>query len=87
MNETDKLRALFGPANRGDTAAPVVHRHDDFEHASEDDLAGFEVETDRPDTTTLSGKRISGKKRSDETRCATPRPRNPPLGAMRGRGI
>jgi len=46
MNATDKLRLLFGPANRGDTAAPVVHRHDDFEHASEDDLASFEVETD-----------------------------------------
>lgn len=43
---TDKLRLLFGPANRGDTAAPVLHRHDDFEHASEDDLASFEVETD-----------------------------------------
>lgn len=46
MDKTDKLRLLFGPANRGDTAAPVVHRHDDFEHASEEDLAGFEVETD-----------------------------------------
>lgn len=43
---TDKLRFLFGPANRGDTAAPVVHRHDDFEHASENDLSTFEVETD-----------------------------------------
>lgn len=37
---------LFGPASRGDTAAPVVHKNDDFEHASEMDLAGFEVETD-----------------------------------------
>ena len=46
MEKTDKLRLLFGPANRGDTAAPVVHKHDDLEHASEDDLAGFEVETD-----------------------------------------
>lgn len=46
MEKTDKLRLLFGPANRGDTAAPVVHKHDDYEHASEDDLAGFEVETD-----------------------------------------
>ena len=46
MEKTDKLRLLFGPANPGDTAAPVVHKHDDFEHASEDDLAGFEVETD-----------------------------------------
>jgi hypothetical protein len=46
MEKTDKLRFLFGPANRGDTAAPVVHKPDDFEHASEDDLSGFEVETD-----------------------------------------
>ena len=46
MDKTDKLKVLFGPANRGDTAAPVVHQHDDFEHASEDDLASFEVETD-----------------------------------------
>ncbi|WP_427134251.1 hypothetical protein [Pseudarthrobacter sp. S9] len=46
MDATDKLRFLFGPANRGDTAAPVMHRHDDFEHASEEDLATFEVETD-----------------------------------------
>jgi len=46
MDKTDKLKVLFGPANRGDTAAPVVHQHDDYEHASEDDLAGFEVETD-----------------------------------------
>ena len=46
MDKTDKLRALFGPADRNDPAEPVIHRHDDFEHASEDDLAGFEVETD-----------------------------------------
>lgn len=46
MNMTDKLRFLFGPASRGDTSAPVIHRHDDFEHASQDDLATFEVETD-----------------------------------------
>ena len=46
MNRTDKLRFFFGPATRGDSEAPVVHRHDDFEHASEDDLAAFEVESD-----------------------------------------
>jgi hypothetical protein len=46
MNLTDRLRFLFGPASRGDTAAPVIHRHDDFEHASENDLSTFEVETD-----------------------------------------
>jgi hypothetical protein len=37
---------LLGPASRGDYFAPIVHAHDDFEQASEKDLAGFEVETD-----------------------------------------
>jgi hypothetical protein len=37
---------LLGPASRGDYFAPVVHAHDEFEQASEVDLAGFEVETD-----------------------------------------
>lgn len=46
MNLTDKLRFFFGPASRGDDSAPVMHRHDDFEHASEENLATFEVETD-----------------------------------------
>ncbi|GAA1260772.1 hypothetical protein GCM10009589_11050 [Arthrobacter pascens] len=46
MNLTDRLRFVFGPASVGDSAAPVVHLHDDFEHASEEDLSQFEVETD-----------------------------------------
>ena len=46
MNLTDRLRFVFGPASVGDTAEPVIHRHDDFEHASEEDLAQFEIETD-----------------------------------------
>ncbi|MFJ5699067.1 hypothetical protein [Arthrobacter sp. NPDC093139] len=46
MNLTDRLRFVFGPASVDDNASPVVHRHDDFEHASEEDLAQFEVETD-----------------------------------------
>lgn len=46
LRPSSLVRFLFGPASRGDTAAPVVHRHDDFEQASEIDLAGFEVETD-----------------------------------------
>jgi hypothetical protein len=37
---------LFGPAQRGDNSVPVTHKHDEFEQASEADLAGFEVETD-----------------------------------------
>ena len=46
LHPSSWVRFLFGPASRGDYAAPVVHRHDDFELASENDLAGFEVETD-----------------------------------------
>lgn len=46
LHPSSWARFLFGPASRGDYTAPVLHRHDDFEHASEADLAGFEVETD-----------------------------------------
>jgi len=46
LHPSSWVRFLFGPASRGDYSAPVVHRHDDFEQASETDLAGFEVETD-----------------------------------------
>jgi hypothetical protein len=46
LHPSSWARFLFGPAQRGDYAAPVMHRHDDFELASETDLAGFEVETD-----------------------------------------
>jgi len=46
MSLTDRLRFVFGPATQGDAEAPIIHKHDDFEHASEQDLAHFEVETD-----------------------------------------
>lgn len=46
MNLMDRLRFFFGPASRGDSDAPVMHRHDDFERASEENLSTFEVETD-----------------------------------------
>ncbi len=46
LHPSSWARFLFGPASRGDYSSPVVHKHDDFEHASETDLAGFEVETD-----------------------------------------
>ena len=46
MNTTDRLRFFFGPATRLDTDTPVVHKHDDFEQASEEDLSHFVVETD-----------------------------------------
>ncbi len=46
MNATDHLQQVFGPADHIGEGTPVIHRHDDFEHASEDDLAQFDVETD-----------------------------------------
>ncbi|MCZ2404534.1 hypothetical protein IV498_15435 [Paenarthrobacter sp. Z7-10] len=46
MHFTDHMQQVFGAADRADVDAPVVHRHDDFELASEEDLAQFEVETD-----------------------------------------
>ncbi|WP_426227009.1 hypothetical protein [Pseudarthrobacter sp. DSP2-3-2b1] len=46
MNVTERLRFVFGPATRLDTEAPVVHKHDEFEQASEEELSHFVVETD-----------------------------------------
>ncbi|WP_372434442.1 hypothetical protein [Arthrobacter cavernae] len=46
MKVTDRLQALFGPASQGDTKAPVVHKHDKYESASQVDLEHFVVETD-----------------------------------------
>jgi hypothetical protein len=46
MKLTDRLRFIFGPATRLDTDTPVVHKHDAFEQASDEDLSHFEVETD-----------------------------------------
>ena len=46
MNATDRLRFFFGPAARLDSSLPVVHKHDEFEQASEEELTHFVVETD-----------------------------------------
>jgi len=46
MNLTERLRFVFGPATRLDPDTPVVHKHDAFEQASEEDLSHFVVETD-----------------------------------------
>lgn len=46
LRVTERLQAVFGPAARSDPDTPVVHRHDDFETASDEDLQHFEVETD-----------------------------------------
>jgi len=46
MDATYKTRNVWGPADRGDTDAPVVHKHDDYEAASDAELADFEIERD-----------------------------------------
>jgi hypothetical protein len=46
MNVTERLRFVFGPATRLDSSLPVMHRHDEFEQASEEELTHFVVETD-----------------------------------------
>ncbi|MEZ2391270.1 hypothetical protein AB6813_17320 [bacterium RCC_150] len=46
LKATDRLRFWFGPATQGDVEEPVVHKHDDFEKASEEELGHFVVETD-----------------------------------------
>ena len=46
MSLTDRLRFFFGPATRLDSDSPVVHKHDAFEQASEEELSHFVVETD-----------------------------------------
>ena len=46
MHATDKFQKVFGPADQGDVDAPVVHRHDDFENESDEELAHIEQRTD-----------------------------------------
>ena len=46
MSLTDRLRFFFGPAARLDSSLPVMHRHDEFEQASEEELTHFVVESD-----------------------------------------
>ncbi|MGP0222541.1 MULTISPECIES: hypothetical protein [unclassified Paenarthrobacter] len=46
QHATERFQMVFGPAARGDTDSPVVHKHDEFETASEADLKTFDIETD-----------------------------------------
>ncbi|MET3140896.1 MULTISPECIES: hypothetical protein [unclassified Arthrobacter] len=46
MHVTDRLRFVFGPATRLDTDLPVIHKHDEYEQASDEDLSHFVVATD-----------------------------------------
>lgn len=46
MHATEKFQKVFGPADQGDMDAPVVHRHDEFEQRSEEQLSHFAQETD-----------------------------------------
>ncbi|GAB4098145.1 hypothetical protein [Sinomonas halotolerans] len=46
LHAAGRAAAVWGPASRGDLSAPVVHRHDAFEQASEHELGTFTIETD-----------------------------------------
>jgi hypothetical protein len=46
LDVTDRAAKILVRPHRGDINAPVVHKHDDFEQASEEELRTFEVETD-----------------------------------------
>ncbi|NKX52630.1 hypothetical protein HER39_19050 [Arthrobacter deserti] len=46
MSMTDKTRNVWGPADRGPVDDPVVHKHDEYENATEAELAEFEIERD-----------------------------------------
>ncbi|MFQ4148382.1 hypothetical protein AAGW05_06755 [Arthrobacter sp. LAPM80] len=46
MHVTDKFQKVFGPADQGDMGSPVVHRHDDYEENSDEQLSHFNQETD-----------------------------------------
>lgn len=46
MHVTEKFQVVFGPADQGDMDSPVVHRHDEFEDSSDEQLSHFEEQTD-----------------------------------------
>lgn len=46
MRVAERAEAVWGPADHSDPDTPVVHKHDSFEQASEDELRTFDVETD-----------------------------------------
>jgi hypothetical protein len=46
MRITAEAAKVWGPADRIDSDTPVVHKHDDAEKASEEQLAEIEVERD-----------------------------------------
>lgn len=46
MHATEHAAGVWGPADRLPADTPVQHKHDDFEKASEEELATFEVERD-----------------------------------------
>ncbi|MGO2542743.1 hypothetical protein ACT3TS_11065 [Specibacter sp. AOP5-B1-6] len=46
MHATEKFQKVFGPADQGDMDSPVVHRHDEYEDNSDEQLSHFAEETD-----------------------------------------
>ncbi len=70
MHLTDRLRPLLGPADHGDPSAPVLHRHDHDEEASDRELATFSIRSD-------SGGHRYAVRKSDDPALRTPGPAAP----------
>ncbi|WP_343318626.1 hypothetical protein AAFM46_15050 [Arthrobacter sp. TMP15] len=45
MHATDQFQKVFGPADQGDMDSPVVHRHDQFEDSSDEQLTHYDEHT------------------------------------------
>lgn len=46
MHATSRFRGVFWLADKSDPSTPVVHRHDNAEAASDEEIADVEVERD-----------------------------------------
>lgn len=46
MHATEKFQHVFGPADQGDMDSPVVHRHDESEDSSDEQLSHYDERTD-----------------------------------------
>lgn len=60
MHATNRFRAVFGPADRGDPGTPVVHKHDAAEAASDEQIADMEVDHDAQGRTWVEDKKREG---------------------------
>ncbi|WP_157357040.1 hypothetical protein [Arthrobacter sp. U41] len=57
MRATGHFRAVFGPADRGDSTTQVVHKHDEAELMSDEQISELEVERDEQGHTWVEDKK------------------------------